>query len=259
MASKVLGAIGSKKARPFLIGGVVLIGGIVIFMMMRGGGGTTQTVQAGSSGPSEALQAAQLQATTQLAIAQLSYNNEATKTAAELQAFMYGKDADTELATLQTDRAAAIQLAGISAQQSIAMEGQYTQQFALDVQKQIALSNNQTEVEREKIRAGVSNTQTKAASKANTLGTIATVASSIFAIFSDQRSKKNITWVGIRTYDGLGKSQPVELSTYEFEYVNQGSKKHRGMIAQDIAKVFPSHVMPTNHGNRWLAVDYDAL
>lgn len=258
MASKVLGAIGSPKARPFLIGGVVLIGGLVIFMMMRGGGGS-QTVQAGASGPSEALQAAQLQATTQLAIAQLGANQQATQTAAELQAFMYGKDADTELALLQTDRAAAIQLAGVAAQQAIAMEGQYTQQYGLEVQKQIALSNNQTEVEREKIRAGVANTQTKAASKASTLSTLGSIATAAFAIFSDQRTKRNISWVGIRTYDGLGKSQPIELSTYEFEYIGQGSKKHRGMIAQDIAKVFPSHVMPTNHGNRWLAVDYDAM
>lgn len=257
--SKILGALTNKKYRPFIIGGAVIIGGVVLFAMLRGSGSATGNAVATSSGPSEALQAAGLQAQTQLAIAQLQSNVESTRLATELEAFMFGKQKDTELAIYQTQGATNIQLAGIQAQENIAGFAAQTQQYGIEAQKLIAIEGQKSQVEIAKLQAGVQSQGIKAQSKSNTLGTIASIATAAFAIFSDRRAKKGFSWTGIRVYDGVGKSQPVELNQYEYEYVGTWGMKHNGMIAQDIAMHYPSRVMPTNHGNRWLAVDMDAL
>lgn len=270
MASKILGALKSKKARPFIIGGAVLIGGIIIFMVLKNRGGGGGSAQAVSGGPSEALQAAQLQAQTQLGLAQLQANAAATQSATQLQAFMYGKDADVHIADVTMQNQALIQLAGIDAQKTIALAQEGTSQYGIQAQAnvQIAGINAQTQlgainadVERARIAASqsVSNTQTKAASKASTLGTIASAALGIFSIFSDVRTKKNITWTGIRTFDTPGKRAPAELNIYEYEYVGEFGQHRAGNIAQDIAGFRPWAVIPTTRQNRYLAVNYDAL
>lgn len=262
--SKVLAFV---KKKPWIIGGVLVIG-VVLFMMMRGGGSANASTSV-STGPSEGLQAAQLQAQTQLGMAQLSANVEGANIAAQLQAFMFGKERDSEVSMYQANVAGQIQMAGIQSQenmanfaamtqQNIASYGRDIQLAGVDAQKAIALGGQQSQVEIAKLQAGVQNTQTKAQSKSNTLGTIANVAMAAFAIFSDVNTKKQISWSGIRTYDTPGHRVPIELNTYDYQYNWEFGARRSGMIAQDIQAVRP-HAVVASRSNRWLAVDYSAV
>src|SRR6266567_1924840 len=58
------------KEHPYLSGGIVL-GAVILFFLLRGSGsGGARSAPASAGGPSEALQAAQLQASTQLQMSQ---------------------------------------------------------------------------------------------------------------------------------------------------------------------------------------------
>jgi len=287
----ISGLLKNKKARPWIIGGVVVIG-IVVFMMLRGGG-SNASAQTVSSGPSEALQAAQLQASTQLGIAQLQANNAATQTAAELQAFMYGKDADITLAGLQSDAQryalgiqGEIQMAGINAQQNIALAQENTALFGVAAQRDVSIAGlaaqeniaqsqysflsqqAQFSAQREMAQLAsnerVSIAQINAGNQANkrqststNLGTIAGTVLSAFAIFSDVRKKRQITWTGIET-EKLPQNLGVrELNTYAYRYRGDWSNGDwAGYMAQELENIGSPAV---SRSSRYLTVSYDTV
>lgn len=82
---------------PWILGGLIIVGGIVVFAIARNMGGGGSSVEYVQSGPSEALQAAQLQANTalmgqqyqaqaQIGLATIQAQAQATEVAAQLAA-----------------------------------------------------------------------------------------------------------------------------------------------------------------------------
>lgn len=286
----ISGLFKNKKARPWLIGGVIVVA-VLIFMMLRGGG--SSQAQVVSSGPSEALQAAQLQSATQLGMAQLQSNTAAAQTAAELQAFMYGKDADLKLAELQAGAAqyalnvqGQIQMAGIDAQRSIALAQENTALFGVAAQRDVQLAGFEAQqniaasqysfltsqqsyaaqremaqiASQEKIQLAQIDAQrygVKQQSKSNNLGTVVGGVLGVLSIFSDVRTKKNITWTGIET-EKLPQNLGVqELNTYAYQYRGDWSGANwAGYMAQDLEQIGSPAVSRTS---RYLTVNYDTV
>lgn len=125
-----------KKGKPiYWVAGAVILFAVFYFFFNRGTGssGGVQYVQ---SGPSEALQAAQLEAATQQNIVQAQVNLRAQEIGAELEA-----------AGLMAN----IQLAGLMSNENIAMAGFANDaalgMASLDVQRQIAALNSMTSLE----------------------------------------------------------------------------------------------------------------
>lgn len=83
-----------------------------------------------------------------------------------------------------------------------------------------------------------------------TVGQTAQTAAALASLFSDRRLKKDIERVGTRP-DGLGE--------YRFRYIwdEDGSPKHDGMMADEIAQVYPNAV--SEHESGFLMVDYGAV
>lgn len=107
-----------KQGKPiyWIVGGVVVF--VVFYMLFNKGGanagsGNTSYV---SSGPSEALQAAQLQTGASIQAAQIAANVEAAKTAAGLQEAQMGQ----EVALAQTDASRVVSLAQLANQSDLA-------------------------------------------------------------------------------------------------------------------------------------------
>lgn len=263
--AKLTAILKSKKAKPFIIGGIVLLAGVVIFILIKNAAGSASGgASAQTSGPSEALQAAQLQANTQTTIAQIQANTVSTQYAtqlaaaldtdttqvnlagitadshhddnmAALQAYMAGQQTqqyvaglNAQTANLGIQQSAAVQIAGVNAQTAIAQS-----QFSYLTTQATLNADVQNNVTKAQVQLGTG--QTKAASKASTLSTIGTVAVAALAFFSDARLKKSITWTGIRDDN---------ISTYRWEYNGMMDKTPRmGYLAQQVGTVYPGAVM----------------
>lgn len=143
------------KNKPLFIGGAVLVGGVILFFVLRGGGGAAASTGGGPSGPSEALQAANLQASTQLQGQQMAVQGEialatlaAQSRAQEMQLQMLGLQQQTaaqlQLADIQSERELAAILAQTNAQKEM-------QTMALDSQTQIALMQEKSALQRDQI------------------------------------------------------------------------------------------------------------
>lgn len=88
--------------------------------------------------------------------------------------------------------------------------------------------------------------QAQQAQMGNILGGLFSMGGSIIA--SDRRVKKNVRKVG-KTDKGLN------LFTYNYKWEPDGSTKHLGVMAQDVARKKPEAVVQTRGG--MFAVDYD--
>lgn len=86
------------KEHPYLAGGLVLGLVILFFVFRRSGSSSAQTV---SSGPSEALQAAQLQSGTQIALAQMQATAQQNQTNAAVAATQIAANRDIVVAQLK--------------------------------------------------------------------------------------------------------------------------------------------------------------
>lgn len=256
----------SKKARPFIIGGGVLLLGVVLFSLVRGASGA-QSAATSSGGPSEALQAAALSANTQTSIAQIQANSQANGVAAQLAAALDSSAHDISLANIaagshgqDVDASLQLGMAQLSAQQNIAALTAHTADLGIESQAgvQIAGINAQTLVAQSQFDflstqsqlnaardvdlanisanqnvaiAGISGKTSRANTTASTIGTIAVAA---LAFFSDSRVKKSITWTGIRDDN---------VSTYRWEYDSMFDKTPRfGFLAQNVKSVYPQAV-----------------
>jgi len=278
--SKIGGFLKSKKARPLLIGGAVLIGGVILFMMLRGGSGSSGGTQTVSSGPSEAFQAAQMQSNTQLALGQMQANLQATQLATELQGFMYGKDADVTVAMLQADVAkstiasqTAIQLSGIDAQKSIALAGEQTSQYGIAAQAAVQMAGFDTQAtiaqsqyafldSQQKSQANVElariNQSASVAKKQSNNNLIGGIIGGALSLFSDSRTKKNVTWTGIETERLPGNLGISELNRFAYNYKAWTgiNGHHSGYMAHEVAI---NNQAAVSRSSRYMLVDYDAV
>lgn len=224
------------KTHPYATGTVVIIGGILFIMIVRGGNGSNSDAP---SGPSDAqiaaqagLQAAQIQAQAGIQAAQIG---------AGVQLNSDNKAAEVALEQLRTQKAI------------------YTKYFASQTDTAKAAIDAEVRAKSAAI-AGIANSSAKGRYKAagidaiitgqNTfqfsgnagssgglgsilgLGGIGGVLSGIGSIFSDERLKENIAWIG---HDKNGRN------LYSYNY--RGSKTKRvGYIAQDIARAEPDKI-----------------
>jgi len=135
---------------PFVMGGAILIGGVVLFMVIRGGGAQAQN-QVVQSGPSEAmqmanlqastaLQGAQIQSQTQLALASLQANAQGQETQATLLAMQAQLQTQLALADLTSERELTAVLAQVDAQRQISSQqiSSQTEMLRLQVEGSIA-------------------------------------------------------------------------------------------------------------------------
>ena len=81
------------------------------------------------------------------------------------------------------------------------------------------------------------------------LGAGGTLGAAGISKFSDIRVKENIERVGTHYRNGL----PI----YEFNYIHVPDKRYRGVMAQDVEKVYPEAVVEMHDGIK--AVNYDML
>lgn len=277
---KGLAIFKNKKLRPWLIGGVVLVGGIVIFVMMRRGGGS-DAAAAATGGPSEGLQMAQLQAGVATQQAQLASNVEMARLAVEGESYRYGQD--TALAMSQLDAQTAqyaaqaqtqISLAGIGAQERIAAAQESTAQLGITTQGMIqaagiqaqtqiaeyqygyltSQSNSMRDVELARINASAS--VAKKQSNNNLLGGI---IGGVLGIFSDVRMKKDIVWEGESSARDVAGRGMVSYGRYSWTYMGEhNGARSMGVMAQELRRVAPMAVLSSRQ-SKYLAVDYGAL
>lgn len=280
MASKILKIIGGKKAQPFIIGGVVIIGGIILFMMLRGGASSGSSAGA-AAGPSDALQAAQLQASTQIALGQQSADVANAQTAGQIQTFMYGKDTDLALGQLQTQLAlyttgqqATVALAQTDAQKQIALSNNAVQQYGIQQQfnymnnqtnaqfDYLALQNsNQTSIDLSRIGSDERTAQNnaKAAKQIATTNAVGNIVGGIIGMFSDERLKKNIRWTGDAMERNPMNRGFVEIGKYDWDW-KAGSGMTgagHGAIAQQLMIVKPEAITRYRRGR--MMVNYEAV
>lgn len=266
-----LKAITGKKARPFLIGGVVLVGAVILFMLVKNS--ASSGASAGPSGPSEALQMANLASQTQLGVAQIGASAAATQVAAQLEA--HYNDNSTQLALANTQAASAHDtlqgqltgyLANLGVQSSIAEQQAQLQQYGIAAQRDVQLAgidsqnqiahaqydylttnavltaqtNQLVSTNQSNVEMTIAHEQGKSARNQSTTSTIGTIAVAALAFFSDVRTKKSITWTGIRD-DGL--------STYRYSYNDENDKQpHFGVIAQQAQLIHPEAVLRARNG-----------
>ncbi len=278
---KGLAIFKNKKLRPWLIGGVVLVGGIVIFVMMKRGGGGDTGGAAVAGGPSEGLQMAQLQAAAASQQVSAQQNVALAQIAAESESYRYGQDTSLAMAQLdaQTAQYAAlsqtqISLAGIEAQSRISEAQERTAQLGINVQGQVQSAGIQAQTtiaqaqyaylseqsrgmnEVELARINQSAKTARSGQKTNLIGGI---IGGVLGLFSDVRMKKEIVWEGEADARNPGGRGFTSYGRYSWTYMGDYSgKRYTGVIAQEVARVAPMTTMVSRQ-NSHMAVAYGAL
>lgn len=92
-----------------------------------------------------------------------------------------------------------------------------------------------------------SQAQTSPLQTLGSLGSLALMAKLLLP--SDRRLKDNIKWIDVDEKTGL--------NIYEFTYKTDPGKHYRGVLADEVRKVYPAAVVTDSDG--YLAVDYDKL
>lgn len=153
MASVVMKEVSRGTKSPWVMGGIVLIGGVVLFAVVRGSGAQAQN-QVVQTGPSEAmqmanlqastaLQGAQIQSQTQLAMAGLQANAQAQETQATLLAMQAQLQTQLQITDLTSERELAAILASVDAQRSIQSQQISSQEEVLRLQVEGAIARDQ--------------------------------------------------------------------------------------------------------------------
>lgn len=238
---------GYVKEHPWATGIIALIGGFIFIMIVRGGGSSGGTTV---SGPSDA----QVMADAQVQAAQIAAQAQAAQAGAAVQATQIGANVQLN----SDNKAAEVAMRALDVQKDLGIQeiDATHQENMLHISQAAALTN--TAIGFKKLsgdqKVSLINTfstgqATYAPSKYNTMGgstwfpqagntaggiisSIGGLASSLGSIFSDQRLKENIKFLG---YDEKG------VGVYEWNY--KGSKrKHIGYIAQDVMRSHPDAV-----------------
>lgn len=236
--------MGYAKSHPVATGIIAVVGVVIFVMIVSGGGGSAQAT--GPSGPSDA----EIMANAQIAAAQInaSSTTSAASIGAGVQMNSDNKAAEVAMAQVgmynsQIAASRDVELAGISAQSEAI-------KYGFDAQnKQAELNNQRTQSlvgalgglkkkNRDEALQSIATGQVvipghnpgnSASAIIGSIGSALGSVGSLATIFSDQRLKENIRFVG---YDKAGRE------VYQFNY--KGSKKTRqGYIAQSLARTDP--------------------
>ena len=233
------------KDHPWATGIIVVVGGFIFLMIFRGGGSSGSGGNA--TGPSDA----EIAANAQVQAASISAQASAAQAGAAVQAAQIGANVQLN----SDNKAAEVAMRQLEAQQAI--ESQYitaSQQvtnFKVASDERVkanaiaqvpAISKNKNKGAQQvgllqSVLSdggfGVSYAPVQQSnSAASIIGSIGSAAGSIASIFSDQRLKENIRFLG---YNEKG------LEVYEWNY--KGSKrKHVGYIAQSVARSHPEAI-----------------
>lgn len=227
--------MGYAKSHPWTTGAVVIGGGLV-FILISGvfSGGGESSGDGSSSKPTDA----EIAANAQIAAAQIAAQAAASQAGAQLQAAQIGAGVQMNSDGL----AAQVAMRNLEIQRDLGLAdteaGRQVNLASIDAQKGLGIAQIQGQVQTQQIIANASTSQAKAASKSSSLGSILGFAGAALSFFSDDRLKENIQFVG-RSENGYG--------IYEFNYKGS-TRRHRGVIAQDVAKYRPDAVFENSNG-----------
>jgi hypothetical protein len=110
----------------------------------------------------------------------------------------------------------------------------------VDLQKSLSADTMNTQL-------GIANINASVAKKKSSNGLIGGIIGGVLSIFSDENLKRDIALLYRRT-DGVG--------VYRYRYRDGDTKWYRGLIAQDVALIYPEHVIKEGD---FFKVNYDAL
>ncbi len=213
------------KAHPWATGIIVVIGGIVFIIIAGGFGGGGSSAQA-DTGPSDA----EVMAGATIASAQISAQAQAAAAGAAVQAAQIGAGVQLasdkiagEVAMENLRVSEALGLRQIDTDGSVSLA-------TIAAQRDMYVINSNNQVATQNIIANASKSKNKSNNIAGVIGSIAGMAG---MIFSDHRLKENVHIIG-RTPDGIG--------VYGFNFKGS-TTRHRGVIAQDVAKHRPDAVV----------------
>lgn len=229
------------KSHPWATGIIVVVGGLIFFMLTGLGGGSSETSSDGSYTPK--MSDAEIAANAQITAAQIQAQAQASAAGAAIQQSQIGAGVQ-----MNSDKLAAeIAMRGLEVQQSLGLGQQsvdvQTGLASIGAQRDVQIATINGQVSQSQIQANALLSATKSNNKQKTISGIVGAIGGIASIFSDQRLKENITYIG-KNKRGVG--------IYEYNY--KGSdKRRRGVIAQDVARSHPELVHEDRSG--YLKVD----
>lgn len=241
------------KEHPWATGIIVVIGGLIFFMIVRGGGSSGGESGGGVSRPSDA----EIAANATITSAQINAQAQASQANAAVQATQIGagvqmnsdnKAAEVAMYKLAQDQS--IQSQYLSGQAAVAIHQIDSNQQVANTVIGATSSKNAKNNNVASILASVATGQPvyyqppqryAGDTPGGIISSIGGLASSIGSIFSDQRLKENIRFLG---YNEKG------LEVYEWNY--KGSRrKHVGYIAQSVKRSNPEAVSVDSGTGYW--------
>lgn len=230
------------KAHPWATGIIVVVGGIIFIAIFSGGGGSADTAANGQSGPSDAVIAANIQAQAAVQAAQVGAGVQmnSDNKAAEVAMAGIGADKDVNLAYLETTKTLGLAEYDTT-KAAIGAENQKWQTVigALPSLKK----KNRDDVLKSLVTgeygyAGGPNYGNSAGGIISGIGSAVGSVGKLFSVFSDQRLKENIVYIGT---DDNGNR------IYEWNYKGS-NKRWRGRLAQEVADKNPDEIEVANNG-----------
>ena len=229
------------KAHPWSSGAVVVIGGIVFFMILSGG-----SSDGGSGGNASRPSDAEISANAQIAAAQIAANAQNSNAGAAVQAAQIGAGVQLN----SDNKAAEVAMRALEAQETLGLAATTAEKDYLihgidskNTQYQTIVSalpsvkkKDRDNVLKSLVTGDYGYTGAPGPGTITQIGQaaggIASAIGSIGGLFSDQRLKENIRFVGVNKQG---------RNIYDFNY--KGSKrKRRGFIAQDLQRSEPQAV-----------------
>lgn len=224
------------KEHPWATGIIVVVGGL-IFILLTGLGGGGGESSDGSSTPK--MSDAEIAANAQITAAQIAAQAQASAAGAQIQQAQIGAGVQ-----MNSDKLAAeVAMRGLEVQQALGLGQQEVDKVSVNAQKDVTIAGINGQVQQQQIQANTILGVTKSNNKQKTTSGILGAIGGIASIFSDQRLKENVRFLGTNNR-GIG--------VYEFNY--KGSDKTRkGYIAQDVMRTRPDLVREDKSG--YLKVD----
>ena len=219
---------GYMKEHPWATGIIIVVGGIIFFLIFSGGGGSST-----NSDGTPKLSDAEIAANAQISAAQIAAQAQAAAAGAAIQQAQIGAgvqmasdklSAEVAMHQLDVQQALGLGQQGVDKEVGLANIAAQRDVSLKMYQTQVDMTNAYTSAQ---VSMNSSNNKQKTAS-----GIIGTVGGLIGSIFSDQRLKENITYLGDNA-EGMG--------IYEFNYKGSNVRR-RGVIAQDVARSHPELV-----------------
>lgn len=228
--------LGYAKSHPWTTGAVVIGGGLVFIVIsgvFAGGGGGSS-----GEGSSPKLSDAEIAANAQIQAAQIAAQAAAAQAGAAIQGAQIGAGVQMNSDNL----AAQVAMRNLEVQQALGLSdteaGRQVNLASIDAQKSLGIAQINGQVQTQQIIANASTSNAKTAAKSSATSGLLGLAGGLLSFFSDDRLKENIQFIG-RSEAGYG--------IYEYNYKGS-TRRHRGVIAQDVAQYRPDAVFENDNG-----------